>query len=313
MRSNKTVRIGGLAIMAALAAMPVTGLALTPLSALLTPGKEYSNLIDQTAGGAPLPGNVVSWNGAGGAVDGGVLAIPGATNIEVDALANTGDAFYQQVAFFNSAALLFSIAGDPGNAGNPAGKIAVHAEDDLGGMSIWAYNNIPGPTVNGLAGTVNDLDGLEVWGPDFDTNAFSIFGDGAGIAVYDLAGGALVTTAQLVTMLIPFGLGPNDRVDLDALMMGFNDGAVSILFSIRANGTFDGGEIWVGNVGTLTASYLLHGGRVWDTANNVAALTQCNTEEIDALEATELVPEPASMAALGIGALGLLRRRAKKA
>jgi hypothetical protein len=290
--------------MAALAAIPVVASAqLTPRAATSVSGKEYSNLIDEdTNSNTPAPGQISLWDGSGAAVNGPVLGLPGAS-IETDALANGGDAFFFDV-INNQAALLVSLAADPSAVvGGP--RVSVWGINNVGTASIWAYQSaLLAPATVNSGGTMDDLDGLEVWGSDgsSDTTHFSTFGDIGGFAIYDTAGNGVLSSADLRLMIGADG-------DLDALMMGGD----FILFSVRANAVFDGGEIWVGNMATKTATFLVHGGRTWDTANNVASIFNCNTEEIDALEAVDLVPEPASMIALGLGAAGLLRRRAKKA
>ncbi|HRK22084.1 MAG TPA: PEP-CTERM sorting domain-containing protein [Fimbriimonadaceae bacterium] len=293
MRNRNMGRFCGLAILAGLAVMPSTGLALVPLSALATPGKEYSNLIDKNAAGAPVPGQIVLWAGTGAAADDGILA---AGRGEVDALANIGDAYFQGV-LDNTAALLFSVQAD-------APGVPIQAENDLGVVSTWAT----AADVNSTPGALDDLDGLEVWGSDgvSDTTHYSLFGDPGGVAIFDLGGATVATTADIAAMIG----APGMNVDLDALMMNGS----RILFSIRpVAGFFDGGEIWIGDLSTGVASFLVHGGHTWDTAFDVGAHTGCLNENIDALEATALVPEPASMTALALGALAAIRRRNKKA
>lgn len=303
MRHHRMVRFGGLSILAGLAVIPATAGALSPLPCNLTPGKEYSNLLDTNAAGGAAPGQIVLWDGLGGATDDGVLSVT--PNDDVDALANIGDAFFFDV-LNNTAALLVSVAGD-------APGVPIQAENDLGTITTWATKL----QVN-ANGSVNDLDGLEVWGSDgfSDTTHYSLFGDPGGAAIIDRSSGLTVLSTSGLQAIL--GLGPNTRPDLDALMMAGDE----ILFSIRelrdpATGAiiFDGGEIWHANIATgVNYGFLNHGGHLWDTAFDVGKATGCLVEDIDALEATQLVvPEPASMAALALGALGVLRRRVKKA
>src|SRR4051812_47361330 len=74
------------------------------------PGKEYTPLGDMSnppiGGRAPLPGNILQWDGFGGAIDipAVVPAVPGGSG-QVDALANHADVLFHEVVG-NSAALL---------------------------------------------------------------------------------------------------------------------------------------------------------------------------------------------------------------
>lgn len=294
MRNRQLTRACGLAILAGLAVLPNTGQALVPLSALATPGKEYSNLIDKNAGGAPVAGQIVLWAGTGAAVDDGI--VHGGRG-EVDALANSGDAYFQDV-LNNTAALLFSVQAD-------APGVPIQAENEAGVITTWAT----AAEVNS-GSALDDLDGLEVWGPDgfSDATQYSIFGDPGGVAIFNLDGSTFATSAAIAAMI---GVLNPDQVDLDALMINGSQ----ILFSIRPiAGLYDGGEIWIGDLSTGTASFLVHGGHVWDTAFDVGLATGCLQENIDALEATALVvPEPATMTAMVLGAAAMLRRRSKKA
>lgn len=111
--------------------------------------------------------------------------------------------------------------------------------------------------------------------------------------------------------------------DLDGLMTSGEE----ILFSIAPiAGVFDGGEIWTWNkaVGGA-ASFLDHGGHLWDTDFEVMLTFGTASENVDALEAVDgicppnvpcQVPEPNSawgLLALGVfGAGSMLKRQLKK-
>jgi len=116
----------------------------------------------------------------------------------------------------------------------------------------------------------------------------------------------------------------NDRlVNLDGMMIfdaeqddEFGPGD-SIMFTIHtltdSSGgiILDGGEIWVWNFddGPLwSATFLNHGGVLWDTANSVIGIfpNVFAEENIGGLEA---VPEPATLSLLALGGLAILRRR----
>ena len=81
----------------------------------------------------------------------------------------------------------------------------------------------------------------------------------------------------------------------------------SIMFSVRPIGPLDGGEIWVWDKSTGgPAAFLVHGGHTWDTAHDVSGHFGGVDENINAMEA---VPEPMTICLLGLGGLGLLRRK----
>lgn len=265
-----------------------------PASVTSVTGKEYTDLLDENAAGGLAPTQTLLWDGVGGVANGYQYQNTG----EVDAMAARFDAYFWET-INNTSALLFSVKGDNGGA-------PVRYELPGGGNGVWA-------TVAQVNSTgVNDLDALEVHGPDgfSDGDMFSLFGDGGGVAVWDYNGGSPIAAVSSGEIASAVGLA-GVHVDLDALMM-FGE---TLIFSIRAIGPYDGGEIFVYTLGggSGPATFLNHGGHLWDTAFDVGGTFGCPTDEIDALEAVNVVPEPASMAALAIGAGALLRRRSRKA
>lgn len=276
------------------------------------PGKEYSNLSDRNAypDHALSPLQVIRWDGAGGTANGynygGTMPLPGP---EVDALANTRDALFQSV-INNSSALLFSVEGDTDSLGN-AHQVPVYSESISGVGQVWAtplevdQAYVPG-------NTDYDLDGLEVWGSELqsDSDRFSLAGDVGGVSVWNYDPNTNTSTAFVTTLQIATAIGRPDLavgIDLDALM-SWDD---QLLFSIRPIDVFDGGEIWYWD-GINPATFLVHGGHVWDTAFNVTALY--GSENVDALEAVS-VPEPSTLALVVVGLLGVTgwRRRTPRA
>lgn len=296
----------------------VCALAPSALYAVPTPddvfGKEYSNMFDKNAVGALDPHQVISWDGFGATVDAfdytsGVPFL--LVDHEVDAIANSRDRFFSAMTF-DTAPMLLSFSG--------MDNIHYQEAGPGGATGVWATAS----EINSMPGALDDVDGLEVWGP-IDSNHFSMMFDpapGPGsprIAVwyFDDVAGSVVPYILIPDLATAIGVTTGiELLDLDALMVSDrdNDGVWgdgdSIMFSVRANidggGTFDGGEVWVWTSGS-PAAFLDHGGVTWDTANSVGALFGVPTEEIDALEA---VPEPATLSVLGLmSGLALIRRR----
>lgn len=156
------------------------------------------NIEDHDAFATPDPLQVVSWDGlpgpygplgpgSGGPNSGSVDAFDFGSPTysfehregQIDALANRGDFLFRQVTD-NTATLLFSVTADLGISG--AAKAHVHFEDpdpvDLSPTGdvadVWAVIEAP-PAGPGLGPGVNhhvveDLDALEVWGPEPPTH-----------------------------------------------------------------------------------------------------------------------------------------------
>ena len=251
----------------------------------------YSNDLDEIDDGA---------GGHNGLSPGAVLFttspdVPGVPNpvlsrflgpgqIDLDALANEYD-LMQSGVILNADDLLISFVGDP--VGD-----AVHYETPTGVVGV-AYTQVdfcnPNP-----AGNLDDVDGLDMWQGPWN---YSEVGDPGGTSVWNGSmGGPFITHAEIVLAVQNLGYtGPDSIVDVDGLMVGdwngtgYWDQDDVVLFSIRDTrpaGNFDGGELIVMNP-TALASFLNHGGHVWDTAFPVAATFGVNTEDIDAIEARE--------------------------
>ncbi|WP_013325336.1 hypothetical protein [Gloeothece verrucosa] len=120
------------------------------------PGKEYADSPNKDQNGAADAGQSLLWDGNGGVADGFDFG-----DQEVDALANYGDALFYEV-IHNQAALLFSTTGD--------GVAPILSESITGVGAVWAT------AAQIDANGVNDLDGLEVWGPEGvpDANRYSL-------------------------------------------------------------------------------------------------------------------------------------------
>lgn len=227
---------------------------------------------------------------------------------EVDALANGGDALFYELRR-NQATLLVSFQGDPPSAGIP--------------IAVWYELPVvpPGPNSTGPRwakfqlvndpNTLNDLDALEVWGPNDstglcdgdDADFYSLQGDPGGVSIfwYNKANGVSTPYVfQPVIQAAVVSLGyTGPTVDLDALMLYENLGILgdhiwntgdTIIFSIRAAGNWDGGEIVVlgwNAVPGAGAFFLYHDSHTWNTAFPVATTFDLDpaTEEVDAIEA----------------------------
>ena len=73
---------------------------------------------------------------------------------------------------------------------------------------------------------------------------------------------------------------------------------------------FDGGEIFVWDtVPGSVATFLMHGGHVWDTAFGVMATYNTPSENINALESISTIPEPGAMGLVSIAIVAAATRR----
>ncbi len=241
------------------------------------PGKEYSDRFDKDTQEPPVldPEQNIYWDGNGGRQDAfdysGSRAGDTDPAREVDALANHQDALFWDV-IANRAALLFSTGSTtlllPGdsraavyNASPDYNQLGIHEKSVLfesigGGTGFWATP----PQIDQEG--VNDLDGLEVWGPD--PAAPNLSPDGADADMYSLLGdpvingirtsvwyynpiteisNSYITAGQIATAISPF-IPPTytgdiaNILDLDGLMV-FDQGSVgqwdqgdAILFSL---------------------------------------------------------------------------------
>ena len=264
------------------------------------PGKEYSAEWDSNAAGAYQQGQVVLWDGLGGAEDG--LLLPVAPYQQTDALANHQDALFREV-INNQTAILFSYrATDAQGVAHDVGD-AVYYETSYGGIGTWATAS----QVNAVNPPIN-LDGLEVFGPErvSDTDRYSLANDAAwGTSIYDALGNTILSHSALASAMLAFDVehhftSAND-IDLDALMVDDADGL--ILFSLApvlATGYF-GDAVYILNQAGVV-SVLNHGGHLWN--NGWKGL------DIDALEAAA-VPVPSAIWLFGsaIAGLSILKRR----
>jgi hypothetical protein len=291
-------------------------------------GKEYTTTPDTDATGAAAGGQILLWDGLGNVVNGPVVPIPigsGLNVIEIDAQAHLTDALFREV-LANTADLTISVVGD-----RAADQARIWYERPAGSVGVWATAGQVNSLFAGATFPRGDVNSLELWGPaESDTTHVSLLNDpasGAAAApikysIYTAAGVGVVTTAEIATAI---GLSVDflGLVDLDGLFIedtngnGLLDGGVpgqlpgdTIIFSIMAAAglPFDGGEIWtyVLGGGAGPATFLNHGGHLWDTAFDVKGTFGVASEDVDAIEAV-IIPEPGTIAAgLGVGSLALL-------
>lgn len=277
---------------------------------------EFTTFRDVSQGGAlPPPQDLftVPPDAPGTPYPGNSFTYPHTDSL-VDAIANTGDYLFGFLTG-NRVNLLVSFQGDPNYSGpgGPFGPVAVYMEDPGGGAyPKWNQQGPPaGKTVPyGLdfdASTLNpdhELDALEVWGPlsSDDANMYSLEGDPIIPAASDPErisvrkqwnGLWFIGHSTIQAAVVALGYtGDTNLIDLDALMVrNLSDSenwstGDTIIFSIRAAGNWDGGEIVVLPFGG-PPSFLNHGGHLWNTAFNVAGAFDLDppTEEVDAIEA----------------------------
>jgi len=288
----------------------ISGTVFAAQSFLGVPGKEYTDLPDIDQNSIGDPEQVLMWSGLGNVWNGNDFGGSG----EIDSLANSGDAYFDQV-IANQVSLIFSVGG----WGN------IFFEDPDGTAGIWAT-----PAQINAAKPPLDVNSLEVWGPESssDSNMFSLQGDYvSGVSVYAWNGAGSASWLSQAAIANAIGI-PNlvQLVEVDGLMtrnygeFDMWDDGDAILFSIAPitdpqTGAlvFDGGEIWTWSFGG-PAQFLNHGGHVWNTAFSVQNALGINQENINALEAVNVVPEPSSILILGSGIVGMagyLTRRRK--
>ena len=267
----------------------------------LVPGKEYSNNSDIDDMGVPDAEQNLNWdNPLNDTFDFSGSRENDSQDRQVDALAHGNDHLFREV-IENKVPLLFSTENDQ----------RIFYEETDGSFGEWAVPPL-----------ATDVDGLEVW-DEFnvfnrdDGDIYSlqtdpdIGGDRIAVWSYDR-----VTTSIpiLTTQEIASAIGRPDldsQIDLDAMMMLGSE----LMFSIAPIDIFDGGEIWVWDgVTPGGATFLNHGGHLWDTAFCVQCTFDTASENVNALEAVA-TPEPTSslgLLALGtLGAASTLKRKLK--
>ena len=259
--------------------LPVFSRPLTPTE---VNGKEYSNNADKDTFGVSDPGQSLLWDGTGTTTDG----IDYLTYGQVDAMANPGDAFFNQV-LRDQAALVFSTTFDP----NIYFELPVTSFGLRSG--IWATaNQIDAPELGRDPG-VQDVDGLELWGPDnfSDASYYSVYGDAMidpltgqflSGAVFDQNNNVIFTNQEITQAVNQVTQLDLKIVNLDAMIVSGDE----IIFSIDPiEELLDGGEIFVYDQSTGNSRFLKHGGHLWDTSFDVMKTFGTASENINALEA----------------------------
>lgn len=309
------------------------------------PGKEYSNYADKDMFGVQVPEQALKWDGQGGVANTFNYGGSG----EVDALANCQDALYHAV--INDQASLLWSTGTP-NTCPPCMDPNIYYEKPgpcaCTTRGLWAAANTVNASTHGDPPVldINDVDGLEVWGPEGsdDANRYSLAGDPAdatgkvAVWAYTPASGGIPASSSawlydatiLTALNDPDGLnlGLPSNIDLDAMMTydeilndgEFGDAGDSIMFSLAPVCILNGGEIFVLDAlggGQFTARYLDHGCHLWDTtwaSNNLPGYAGSLCQNVNALEAVS-TPEPVTLIGLMMGAgslAGYMRRRRRR-
>ena len=170
---------------------------------------------------------------------------------------------------------------------------------DPGGVSVW---HVPGSVPGSLGATAFPL-----------------------ISVPELAGAilGLAPDGTTVDLLV-------EELDLDGMMLDIQEysppdhasgasavriGRIHFTIDPIVNPTdgsvvFDGGEIFTWDFSSLGptpgASFLSHGGHLWDTAFPVMATFGTASENVNGIESVSAIPEPSSILCIGVVALGLM-------
>ena len=289
----------------------------------LVAGKEYSENADQDDFANNDFLQNLRWSGFGTTFDAFDYSNSGSPPEDpdnVDALANGQDYLFNEVKTNQVPFLVsFSSLSD------------VHFHMNNGTTGIWATR----PQVRLTPRLSDDLDALEIWGDantpqdgtalifGDDANYFSIKGDfilpngippAISVYKYDPAtdSSSLAFTHDEIRDSVANLLSiPNDfQIDVDAMMINGED----IMFSLIPNSTvgLDGGELFTWRRGNVSAQYLIHGGRVWNTQNPVGTIFGVNTENIDAFEGITAVPEPSGIGLLMLALLFACRHRKRR-
>jgi hypothetical protein len=303
---------------------------------LTVSGKEFSNKSDITTVPTPHaaePGAYQLWAGDGRVRDAKDVStlFTFTNNAQIDALANQHDALFGN-AVNNTAALALSFEGD--------GR--VHYERTNGDNNVWA--TVPQISHSHAGNPAFDLDALELWGPEApqagpggsDSTRLSLEGDPLGVGIFNDNGSAFAFTSDYAGAIATL-LGDPDltslllnELDVDALMVnefGSVDGDFDVgdrlLVSFQpitviavpggpSGVVLDGGEIFLLDftaVAGVTASYLFHGGHLWDTAFDVMGTFGVLSENVDALEAIASVPAPSALMGGLVLLVAAMRRR----
>lgn len=240
-----------------------------------------------------------------------------------------------------------------GNAIGGAGELSVELAAGVGNppdtQTLWASQAM----INGMP-LPDDVDGVEVWGPEplladadkysLDIDILSGVAGAPPVSIWNASGSPYVfhpSIVAAVTSLLPGPVpsGVEEFINLDALMVQdvigsedeFERSPVGpaigdeIIFSIRQipnpgdpDGYYaTGSELFVLNSGGV-ATYLTHGGHVWDHAYSLAAFDIWSMDpenygviDINAIEAIGefAVPEPSTLLLLVAAVAGVRRRR----
>lgn len=212
----------------------------------IVPGKEYSHDADHmitAVGTAPLPEQVVAWDGSGGVANGVNFTgeRPSFTpRSQIDAIANSNDFLFRHVQE-ERAHLIWSFD-DLYHAVLPGGVVPMTLAPTgpsaigLGGAAelnyeLGTYGGANPPSTQGLwaaapdvnamptPGAFRDVDGVEVWGPEpaftadadkysIDIDAFTTGPTGAPVSVWNSPSGTPYVSHAAIATAVTSLLGP---------------------------------------------------------------------------------------------------------
>ncbi|MEM8678419.1 MAG: hypothetical protein AAGF97_03590 [Planctomycetota bacterium] len=300
-------------------------------SPTMIPGKEYSDTQDVDAAQQVDPLNNLWWDGTGvvaDAFDYTASGPPPADPDQVDALANGQDLLFSQL-LTNQAAMIVSLQQENWlRHHNPNGAVGTWATPtqirnpapvEVDAVELWVQDSPPA----GRGAPLLDANHYSYAGDPISPNPpgggfppvsiFAFLPSGPGPVVnwlgqIDNDGIFGQSTPYILHDWLRDQLNQDfnfdlTAVDVDALMVNDVDHNLvwetgdSIIFSLRPTQghttNLDGGELFVWQNGN-PMQYLQHGGLTWDTANPVGTIFGAHTENIDALEAMFIIPEPST-------------------